>query len=171
MTLIPGTPRRAKSAVSLESCWRTPSWLVERIRGELGGAIELDPFTEASNPTKARQILTPFEDGFTCEWPFARTIYVNPPFIEAAKAADRCIAESEKAHRPRIIFLGPAAVGTKWFHRLWKRSDDALFLEQRLRFEDQNGNLVGSPTRGTVLFGLNCTLRGLADLGTRGIAA
>lgn len=169
--MVPGTPRRAKSSTSEESCWRTPRWLVDRIRVQIGGSIDLDPFSDSSNPTGAKQILTPFEDAFTCEWPFARTIFVNPPFIESAKVAARCITESEKPHKPRVIFLGPAAVGTKWFHDLWARADDALFFKTRLRFEDAKGNLAGSPTRGTVLFGLNCTLKELADLGTRGVAA
>jgi len=171
MTLVPGTPRRARSATSLESAWRTPQWLVERLRAEFGGAIELDPCTERCNPTGAKQILTPFEDGLTSEWPFARTIYVNPPFIDAAKWAEKTILEAARSHKPRVILLLPAAVGTKWFHDLWERADDALFLKARLRFEDANGNLSGSPTRGTVLFGFNCTLKGLADLGTRGVAA
>lgn len=199
MTLIPGTPRRAASNTSVESCWQTPQWLVERIREALGGAIDLDPCTTYANPTKAKQILTPAEDGLLNPWPFARTIYVNPPFIDAAKWAHRTLAESRLNHLPRTIFLAPAAIGTKWLHELWESSDDALFLSKRIRYEgicvykkgkgepscclgpddlvhavghsEYHRYTEGSPTRGTVLFALNGTLRSLSDLGTRGIAA
>lgn len=171
MTLIPGTPRRASSATSKESIWRTPQWLVARIHADLGGSIDLDPCTDRDNPTRAKLFLTAFEDGLKTDWPMVRSIYVNPPFIHAAHWAEKVIKEAAKGHRPRTIFLGPAAVGTEWFQTFWRAADDALFLDKRLRFEDSNGNLQGSPTRGTVLFGLNHCLKGLSDLGIRGIAA
>lgn len=164
-------PMRADSATSAASSWRTPQWLVARIRDDVfGGMIELDPCTCDDNPVDAVFAYTPEDDGLVHSWQRYSSIFVNPPFIDAAKWADKAIREARTQKRPHIVFLAPAAIGTKWVHDLWAEADDAVWLKQRLRFEDGNGNRCGSPTRGTVLFSLNCTLRGLADLGTRAAA-
>lgn len=162
-------PMRADGPASAESSWQTPRWLLDRIvAGPFGGLpIQLDPCTGLTNPVRAQRFFTAAEDGLAQVWAYDR-VFVNPPFIEAQKWARKAIAESERAHRPRIVFLGPASVGTAWFHEMWEASDDALFLRKRLSFE---GGRKGSPTRGTVLFGLNCILRALGDLGTIARAA
>lgn len=205
---VPGTPIAAKDSVSPESTWQTPQWLVERIRKEVfPGYISLDPCTNENNPTCAGQFYTPETDGLALPWdsglwiPGGMTIFVNPPFINASEWAAKCLRESRLPYGPRIVFLGPAAIGTKWLHDLWESCDDALFLNKRLRFEcvctfkigekpnrracclgpessvhdkthpEYHRYTTGSPTRGTALFALNCNLSALADLGTIARAA
>lgn len=200
MARVPGTPIAAKSATSLESTYRTPADLVGRIRnGPLGGVIGLDPCTAPDNPCDAEQFYTAEDDGLVQPWDTAGTIYVNPPFIIGAKFAARAIETAALPHAPRIVFLAPAAIGTRWIHDLWEHADDALFLRKRIRFEgvcatkiyvdgekrpcllgpddlvhdlerpESHRYTEGSPTRGTVLFAFNCTLRTLEDLGTRAL--
>lgn len=162
-------PMRAPSATAPESCYLTPQWFLARIvGGPFGGLpIQLDPCTTSDNPVKAVRYFTPAEDGLAQFWTDDR-VFVNPPFVKAEQWAKKAIKESQRPHRPKIVFLGPAAVGTAWFHGLWEVADDALFLRKRLSFD---GGPKGSPTRGTVLFGLNCILRGMGDLGTSARAA
>ena len=74
-----GQSKLAKSEQHPESCWRTPAWLVERIRGLFGGEINLDPCTDNDNPTKALKFYTPADDGILQSWERAN-IYVNPPY-------------------------------------------------------------------------------------------
>lgn len=205
---IPGTPIAADSPTDPQSCWQTPQWLVERIRNDVfHGYISLDPCTNEKNPTGAQRFYTPESDGLRSPWNIGyglvgvTTIFVNPPFISAKEWAALCLAESEKPYQPRIVFLGPAAIGTKWLHDLWEQSHDALFLNKRIRFEgvctfkvgekeerracclgpdaqihekthsEFHRYTEGSPTRGTALFALNCSLHNLADLGTIARAA
>lgn len=164
---VPGTPIAAKAQDDPASCWCTPKWLVERIRNDVfGGEIELDPCTTYANPVGAKRIYTPNEDGLLMSWD-AKTIFVNPPFILCGKFAEKSLLEVQR-FGGALVYLGPAAIGTTWLHDLWRDVDDALFLRKRISFE---GGSKGSPTRGTALFALNCSLERLADLGTIARAA
>lgn len=178
MPAVPGTPISADSPTSEASCWQTPKWLIQRIiKNVWPEGIALDPCTTEQNPLGAERFYFPPQwDGLTTDWarrvaPLQNTIFVNPPFIEGRKWAAKAVLEAREASLPRIIFLAPAAVGTEWIHALWREADDALWFSRRIRFETADGTLAGSPTRGTVLFALNCSLRGLADLGTRALVA
>lgn len=62
-----GQSTLAKTEQSPESCWRTPQWLVERIRSVLGG-IDLDPCTSADNPVEAQGFIAPPDDGILTPW-------------------------------------------------------------------------------------------------------
>lgn len=204
---VPGTPIAASSPIDPASCWCTPQWLVERIRNDVfPGYITLDPCTNEKNPTCAGRFYTPETDGLTLPWNIdahgeIMTIFVNPPFISAAQWAKKCQDEAALPFQPKIVFLGPAAIGTKWLHDLWERCDDALFLSKRIRFDgvctfkigekpdrracclgpeaavhdkahpEHHKYTEGSPTRGTALFALNCSLEAMSDLGTIARAA
>lgn len=210
---IPGTPIGADSPTSPESCWQTPQWLIKRIKRDVfPGYISLDPCTTDQNPTGARRIYTPENDGLALPWSVAAgdtpaTIFVNPPFCDAATWGALSWRESREDYCPMVVFLGPASVGTRWFHDTWALAHDALFIGRRLRFEgvcvhkiplpvendekpkrkacclgpdaavhakdhpEYHRYTEGSPTRGTVLFSMNCSLERLADLGTIARAA
>ncbi len=200
MARIPGTPIAADSPTDPASCWRTPQWLVERIRHDLfAGEIELDPCTTYANPVGAKRIYTPTEEGLLMPWD-AKTIFINPPFILCSHFAEKMLLEAQR-FGGFAVYLGPAAIGTAWLHDLWQACDDALFLRRRIRFEGvctfkigegderrtctlgpdaqihnprhplHHQYIEGSPTRGTALFSVNGTLKPLADLGTRALAA
>lgn len=201
----PGTPIAASSATSPESCWQTPQKLLARIRAgvpQFRNGIDLDPCTSEANPVGAKLFFTVHTNGLIQPWACqADSIFVNPPFIDAAEWASKSYMESQTPERPALIFLGPAAIGTTWLHDLWERADDGLFLRKRIRYEgvcvfklgekpnrkscclgpeaevhdkthpEHHKYTEGSPTRGTALFAFNCSLEGIADLGTRVLGA
>jgi phage N-6-adenine-methyltransferase len=198
MSRIAGTPIAAEHGQSIESCWRTPLWLASRIRDDVfGGRIELDPCTAPDNPVGALMFYTPADDGLKQPW-LGLDTFVNPPFIDSKKWSRKAMAEVASSGQ-RVVFLAPAAIGTAWLHDLWEYADDGLWLRKRIRYEgicvfkiakgepacllgpddpihsalhpQAHKYTEGSPTRGTVLFGLNCTLERLADLGTRASVA
>ena|SRR5215472_8502640 len=162
--MIGGMSKLAKTEQHLESCWRTPKWLVDRIRDDIfGGVIDLDPCTDDTNPTSARRFYTPVNDGILQPWYNAATIYVNPPY---GKTIGKWVTKAvlTERSRSRIVVLVPARTDSKWAQLLLANMTNALFFRGRLSFE-LPGQIEQSAPFPSMLVGLNVSLKPLRDLG------
>ena len=77
------------------------------------------------------------EDSFAARWwTLAGLCWLNPPYGEIGKWAEKCAAESGEGNSAmaRIAFLVPASVGTNWFAAHVDRKALVLFLSPRLTF-------------------------------------
>lgn len=107
--------------------WWTPPLVLEPVRAyfrALGhNGIELDPATDASNPTRACVFFTAERDGLSVVWGHERTsVFVNPPYGKAIRAWVAKIG-SEAARGLRIVALLP---GQRFEQGYWQRN---LFTE------------------------------------------
>lgn len=59
--------------------WGTPQWVLDLARGVMG-SIDLDPCTQAHNPTKADQFFTKADDGLKQKW--HGRVWLNPPYSQ-----------------------------------------------------------------------------------------
>jgi phage N-6-adenine-methyltransferase len=122
---------------SIKMDWQTPDNLLELVRKV--GPIALDPCTVVENPTKARFICTPEQDGLKADWSRAGgLVYVNPPYGRSlASWIDKCADES--LYLTEIVLLVPARPDTNWFQGGCKQKGSqvptVLFWKGRLKFK------------------------------------
>lgn len=144
--------------------YQTPEYELEFVRRVAGGRIRLDPFTAASNPTKALYFCTPDqsravdlrrwrgEDGYAVNWAELAhdgLVFCNPEYGDnldrfAAKVAQEAIRGAE------IITLTPSRTDTGWWHTLAGAADSGLFLKGRITFIDTE---TGEPCKAKVYRG------------------
>jgi hypothetical protein len=122
---------------SVKMDWQTPDSLLELVRKV--GPIALDPCTVSDNPTQARAICTPANDGLQVEWSrVTRTwpglVYVNPPYgRELHKWIAKCVVEGRDG--AEIVLLTPARTDTNWTHMAATSAQVTLFWKGRLKFK------------------------------------
>lgn len=78
--------RRYRDGGHPSQTWFTPSYVLDLVREDLGGAIGLDPCTTDDNPVGAERYFTLREDGLSRSWigpKWKPTVFVNPPYGEA----------------------------------------------------------------------------------------
>lgn len=110
----------------------TPSYVLDPVRVDLGGSIELDPCTTEDNPVGAERFYTVSDDGLSQPWD-AETIFVNPPYSKAREPwVDRCIRAAEKG--AKVILLIPAATDTRIFQKAVSTSTAVVFVKGRVKF-------------------------------------
>lgn len=118
--------------------WETPDNVVDVVRKL--GPIGLDPATTPANPTAARLILTPADDGLReLRWPALQAnevCYLNPPFKTIGDWVDRWGRESVLARLDgsHFVMLAPARPDTRWFDRLLFHSERVCWIRGRLKF-------------------------------------
>lgn len=135
--------------------WGTPSALVELIRQELGGTIELDPATSYhwNKTIQAKRIFTRANaerNPASVDWSFASTILLNPPggLVSAfwaalmrwrlQRLAIAAVPKAPKAHaRFRAVWVGYSLeqLATLQDHELSPLDFPTLILRKRLSFE------------------------------------
>lgn len=94
--------------------WQTPPEFLNVVRELAGGQIELDPCTTEDNPTGARSILTPTEDGLSVPWPREGLVYANPPYGRSLPPwAAKFAAEGRRG--VELVALVPARTDTRWW--------------------------------------------------------
>jgi hypothetical protein len=142
----------------------TPSYVLEPIRGLLGG-IGLDPCTEPDNPTAAGKFYCLPQDGVSLPWDEA-TIFCNPPY---GLARERWVRKcSEAALRgKRVVLLIPSHTETRIFQEALLACSSVLFVKARLRFGVLRENRrQEAASHGSALFGFNVKMGNLPfDLG------
>lgn len=113
--------------------WETPDELLDLIR-QLD-VIGLDPATTKANPTGAKLIYTPEEDGLVLPWTSNGLVYCNPPYgREVKKWVQK--ASVEAARGAEIIMLLPARPDTSWCQKwVFGTADSVLFWSGRLTFK------------------------------------
>lgn len=121
--------------------WETPWWFVHLLENEFG-AIDLDPCcTEESK--KGENFYTEEDNGLTARW--WGTVFVNPPYSQMAKWAQKAYSEAFLGNTRNILFLCAARTDTKaWWDYL--RHGEVRFIKGRLKFIDPNrGVVLGAP--------------------------
>ena len=159
----------------------TPGYVLDPVREDLGGTIDLDPCTEPDNPTGARRFYTVVDDGLVQPWSWrfytddglaqpwwhAPTIFCNPPYGKAREPwVERCVQAGDRDQR--VILLIPAATDTRTFRRAADNADAIVFVQGRLKFGSLRDNRrQHAASHPSALLGWNVTLDRCARLGWR----
>lgn len=148
----------------------TPPYVLEPVRQELGGVIELDPCTEPDNPTAALRFYFPPQDGAALPWD-AATIFVNPPYSKARERwVGRCTAAAEAGSK--VVLLMPAATDTRIFQRAAGSATAIVFVRGRVKFGVLRANRrQEAASHPSVLVGWNVRLDACVPLGLRVVVA
>lgn len=99
--------------------WYTPVEVLEaayalfsdwwELHGVVGHPPFLDPFSAASNPTKASEFFTVDRSAYENDWPTDMPIWINPPFsqMQLIPALERFSAEVARSehNRPALLLL------------------------------------------------------------------
>jgi hypothetical protein len=146
----------------------TPPYVLEPVRQDLGGRIELDPCTTSANPTGAERFYCPpNQDGAELPWD-AEAIYVNPPYGRAKERwVTRCVQAGAEGRK--VVLLIPAHPDTRAFQSAAATADGIVFVRGRVKFGAfgeirPNGRQVAA-SHGSALIGWNIDLRASASLG------
>jgi hypothetical protein len=143
----------------------TPPYVLDKVRRDLGGTIDLDPCTFPDNPTDATEFYTVVEDGLSRDWEGA--VFCNPPYGKAREPwVRKCIAHSEWLNP--VILLIPAATDTRIFREAAQSAEAIVFVSGRLKFgtlrENRRQHAASHPS---ALIGWNTTLWECSTLGWR----
>jgi hypothetical protein len=150
---------------SLDNSWRTPEWILERVRAYFGGPIGFDPASAPDNPTKAERFLygapgTMFsqetgQNGLDAEWPLRGT-YANPPYGSELRAWLLKFA-AEAARGVEVVTLLPCS---RWeatyFQETLARAAVVCLLRGRVAFVSSiDGAEVPGNCSGSMILGFN----------------
>ena len=144
----------------------TPSYVLDPVREDLGGWIDLDPCTTGNNPTNAVRFYTADQDGLQQLWT-GRRIFVNPPYSKAREPwVEKCIESSEWGQR--VILLMPAATDTRIFQKAVSTSTAVVFIKGRVKFGTLRPNRrQHAASHPSALIGWNTSLEACSILGIR----
>ena len=144
----------------------TPSYVLESVRSDLGGWIDLDPCTTSDNPTNAVRFYTAEHDGLEQLWT-GRRIFVNPPYSKAREPwVTKCIESAEWGQR--VILLIPAATDTRIFQLAASTSTAVVFIKGRVKFGTLRPNRrQHAASHPSALIGWNTDLAACSTLGLR----
>jgi phage N-6-adenine-methyltransferase len=162
-----GGDARHRDGAHRGNAWLTPPAFIEEIVRAFGGAIDLDPCTEPSNPAGARQFYTVADNGLMRLW--RGRVFVNPPYSPLEPWVDKAIWSA--AAGARIYMLLPVRTDAAYHQRLLAATTDVLFLRGRLKFARADGGEAGSPAFASMVVGLNVSTEPLQHLGTRLVSA
>lgn len=112
--------------------WYTPPWLVDIVRGFLGG-IDTDPATCAAAQAivGAATWYTEAENGMAHPW-YGR-LWLNPPYSGPAKWTDKALAHYRNGDVSEALVLTNSYTETGWWQRM--AADGAmLFFAGRMNF-------------------------------------
>jgi hypothetical protein len=145
----------------------TPQYVLEPVRTDLGGVIDLDPCTVKTNPTGAESFYSLPDDG--CVLPWAGSVFVNPPYGQAKdRWLRRCAEVSSNQEDIRVIALVPSATDTRVFHEVCATTTAVVFVTGRLKFGVKRPNgRQRAASHPSVLLGWGTDLVACADLGRR----
>lgn len=146
----------------------TPAWVIDAARAVMGG-IDTDPAScEAAQAwVKAETYYTSDDDGLSRSW--RGRVWLNPPYSYTDGRSNQdlwseaLIARYATGEVSEGLLLVKAALGYKWFERLW---DDwpVCFLRERLSFVMPNGSDNGQSKQGTAIFYLGANVDRFASV-------
>lgn len=176
---------------ALDTTWRTPERILERVRVYFGGPVPFDPATGPENPTRAERFCTgdlpppaiasevslfptPPEDltaeqlrlsracGLATSWDWPT--WVNPPY-GAETRAWLTKMETEGARGVVIVALLPCARWeTDYFQRMLRGLRAVCLIRGRVAFvSSQDGQAVAGNTSGSMILGWNVDLARFAE--------
>ena len=145
----------------------TPDYVLNPVRVDLGGAIDLDPCTFPDNPTRAEWFHTVADDGLKRPWAPGTTVFVNPPYGKAREPwVERCIKTASRGSR--VILLIPAATDTRIFQRAMSTATAVVFVRGRVKFGSKRDNgRQHAASHPSALIGWNTDLAACESLGCR----
>lgn len=128
--------------------WYTPAQFIESARKVMGG-IDLDPATSeyAQETVKAINYYT--EDALEKEW--SGRVWLNPPFTDVLKFADKLILHLVTGEVTQSIMLTNNNTDTLWWHQLATNADKICFTRGRISFYNRAGEAKGN-TNGQTFF-------------------
>lgn len=131
--------------------WQTPSYILDLAR-KVYGEIELDPAStsEANKTVKATNYYSINYDGLACDWSYASTVWLNPPYSNTKKFVDKLLMEFEEHWFSALVLVRPA-VETKWFQAL-ASEHPVWFPDRRIKFINPLSDVKNSPPHGNALF-------------------
>jgi hypothetical protein len=159
---------RYRDADHPEQTQTTPRYVLDPVRDDLGGRIDLDPCTTRGNPAGATWYYTPDADGLVRPWSgteWAPSVFVNPPYGKAREPwVARCI-EAGRRGQP-VILLMPAATDTRIFQQAAASATAVVFVRGRVKFGVLRPNRrQAAASHPSVLIGWNTNLRACSQLG------
>jgi len=139
--------------------WYTPELELERVRAYFGGPIPLDPFTRADNPTKAKVIFTPTDDGCSQDWSLYKGVFVNPPYgaKNGGNEALTKIAEEAAKGLPIVMLINAARFETDMGQStiITEYVNAMCFRKRRVKFIRADGSVGKSNTWPSIFYGYN----------------
>ncbi len=129
--------REGKAAVERD-LWRTPEWLLERVRQV--NAIALDPCGHPQSLVRAMVSWSGPDhggtDGLAASWRevcdrFRGLAFANVPYSAAKQWVAKCIEEA--ADGAEIVLLVASRTGAQWFAPCWG-ADAGCFVRGRMEF-------------------------------------
>lgn len=112
--------------------WLTPPYIIKAL-----GEFDLDPATPVNMPWRtATTMYNINDDGFNKDWNKSDRIWMNPPYGPETK---RWIAKLA-AHGNGIALIFARTETAYFQEHVWGKADSILFLKNRIRFCDINGN-------------------------------
>lgn len=87
-------------------------------------------------------------DGLKIDW--GKRNFVNPPYSKVKEFLIKAL-EQLKQKNNMSVFLVFANTDTRWFHDLVYNKFEIRFLKGRLKFLDENNNVVNSAMRPSML--------------------
>lgn len=132
---------------SWESSGKTDEWYTpEYVFKALGCEFDLD----VAHPDKETNVpCFQWISKDSLDLPWKGFIWMNPPF----GGRNGIIPWLNKFyHHGNGIALTPDRTSTEWWQNAIKKCDACLFVNGKIKFIDQNGNIGKSPSNGTTLF-------------------
>lgn len=111
--------------------WNTPADVIACVRGAFGGAIDLDPCSNATSLVDARRAYTEEDNGLVLSWS-GRT-YVNPPFDRLRNFARKAMNEYRRGGC-EVIMLMPSRTDTTAWHDHVATASAVCFWKGRITF-------------------------------------
>ena len=113
--------------------YETPWKLIWRIETKFNVRFDFDL---AASPRNARALnyFTEEDDSLSLEWPTYKTCWLNPPFKNIGKWAEKCY---KNRFQSKIFFLTPASVGSNWFRDFVYQKAMVIVLNGRITFEGE----------------------------------
>jgi phage N-6-adenine-methyltransferase len=133
--------------------WYTPEPIIRRASNVFGGAIDLDPASNAlaQETVRARRYFDKEENGLRHQW--HGRVWLNPPYEKPliGRFVNKLLAEWSARRVTACIMLTHNYTDAMWFHDAVSAADVVCFTQGRIRFQEPGGELA-KPTQGQALF-------------------
>lgn len=119
--------------------WCTPQDFFDDLNSEFHFVLDAAANEKSA---KCKDFFTPEQDGLLQSWERSDgAVFCNPPYgREIGKWVKKAFEESQESNT-KIVLLIPARTDTKYFHEyIWKCAE-IRFLQGRLNFTDESGQI------------------------------
>ena len=150
-------PKKNHRAGTGNDQWFTPSEYIERAR-EVLGEIELDPASceQAQETVKAGRFFTEEQNGLEQEW--SGRVWLNPPYSNLARFADKLVAEVMAKRVTAAVVLTHNYSDTRWFHDLASVASAMCFTRGWIKFVGPGPGELANPAQGQTFFYFGATV-------------